>query len=102
MTVVIVVVMVAREGRWPPLSLSVMNYEKSDGDAYLSFLSLTALGLGVRVLVAAAVDDDVVAITVTGAGVVVVVVEVKRKTENFKVVITNHTTLKTFQILNQG
>ena len=83
------------------MSSSVMNYERSDGDAYLSFLSLTALGLGVRVLVAATVDDDVVAVTVTGAGVVVVV-EVKRKTENFKVVITNHTTLKTFQVPNQG
>ena len=76
----------------------MVDYRRSDGDAYLSFLSLTALGLGVRVLVAATVDDDVVAITVTGAGVVVV----KRKTENFKAVITNHTALKTSQVPNQG
>ena len=76
----------------------MMDYGRSDGDTYLSFLSLTALGLGVRVLVAAAVDDDVVAVTVTGAGVVVV----KRKTENFKIVITSHTALKTVQVPNQG
>ena len=51
-----------------------MGCGRSDGNAYLSFLSLTALGLGVRV--AATIEDDVVAITITGVGVVVAAVVV--------------------------
>ena len=47
----------------------VMGCGRSDGDAYLSFLSLIVLELEVRVLVAAAINDDVVAVTVTKAGV---------------------------------
>ena len=71
-TVMTVVVMAAR-GWWPPLLLSVTGCGRSDGVAYQSFLSLTALRLGVQALVAAAVEDNIVAITITGAGVVVVV-----------------------------